>query len=77
MIGDHWTPRELRHSFVSLVEWVGTVTRLGSTCHGELRRLLGRAPDPMPAASRAERHAEVRRARQLDKAETPETHTPC
>jgi hypothetical protein len=34
-------------------EWVGTVTRLGSTYHGELRRLLGRAPDPMPAASRA------------------------
>jgi hypothetical protein len=34
-------------------ERVGTVTRLGSTYHGELRRLLGRAPDPMPAASRA------------------------
>ena len=34
-------------------EWVGTVTRLGSIDHGELRRLLGRAPDPMPAASRA------------------------
>jgi hypothetical protein len=58
-------------------EWVGTVTRLGSTYHGELRRLLGRAPYPMPAASRPEQHAEVRRARQLDKAETRETNTPC
>jgi len=34
-------------------EWAGTVTRLGSIDHGELRRLLGRAPDPVPAASRA------------------------
>ena len=34
-------------------EWIGTVTRLGSIYHGELRRLLDRAPYPMPAASRA------------------------
>jgi hypothetical protein len=34
-------------------EWAGTVTRLGSIDHGELRRPLGRAPDPVPAASRA------------------------
>jgi hypothetical protein len=34
-------------------EWAGTVTRLGSIDHGELRRLPGRALDLMPAASRA------------------------
>ena len=32
-------------------EWVGTVTRLGSTYHGELRRLLGRALLVASAAS--------------------------
>jgi len=58
-------------------EWVGTVTRLGSIYHGELRRLLRRASIPCPRHPGPERHAEVRRARQLDKAETRETNTPC
>ena len=58
-------------------EWAGAVTRLGSTgtasyaaCSAEPRSTCPRHPGP-------ERHAEVRRARQLDKAETRETNTPC
>jgi len=49
----------------------------GQHRHGELRRLHGRASISCPRHPGPGRHAEVRRARQLDKAETPETNTPC
>ena len=57
--------------------WIGTVTRLGSTYHGELRPCSAEPLIPCPRHPGPERHGEVRWARQLDKAETPETNTPC